>query len=265
MFSSATVATSAIFCCTSRSRGCDDVAVAVGDRDQQRRDRERDQRELPRDHEDHDADPDDREDVLEEEDQPVAEEEADALQVDGRAAHQLAGLVAVVEAEGEPDELRVERRRACPARRAAPACRRSAGGPTSSARVPRRARRRSRRSQRQLAQLVVAERADDAARRAGSRASAAPASRPPARSRRSVDALYGRRKATSRRNVERERGEVAVVHGLRVAGPSLPRRASSAWTSATASATRARFAGAFSQLLAPEGCGSGIATAPSSS
>ena len=52
---------------------------------------------------------DDGEDVLEEEDQPVAEEEADALQVDGRARHQLPGLVAVEVAEREPHELRVER------------------------------------------------------------------------------------------------------------------------------------------------------------
>ena len=51
---------------------------------------------------------DDGEHVLEEEDQPVAEEEADALEVDGRARHQLAGLVAVVEAEREADEVRVE-------------------------------------------------------------------------------------------------------------------------------------------------------------
>ena len=86
------------------------VAVPVRDGDQHRRDRDRDQRELPRDDEDDDADADDREDVLEEEDEAVAEEEADALQVDGRAAHQLAGLMPVVEAEGEPHELRVERR-----------------------------------------------------------------------------------------------------------------------------------------------------------
>ena len=85
-----------------------DVAVPVGDRDQHRRDRQRDQRELPRDDEDDDPDAEDREDVLEEEDQAVAEEEAHALQVDGRAAHQLAGLVAVVEAERETNELRVD-------------------------------------------------------------------------------------------------------------------------------------------------------------
>ena len=51
---------------------------------------------------------DDREHVLEEEDQAVAEEEADALQVDRRARHQLPGLVAVVEAEREAHELRVQ-------------------------------------------------------------------------------------------------------------------------------------------------------------
>ena len=46
--------------------------------------------------------------VLEEEDQPVAEEEADALEIDRRSRHQLPGLVAVVEAEREPNEVRVE-------------------------------------------------------------------------------------------------------------------------------------------------------------
>ena len=40
----------------------------------------------------------------------VAEEEPDALQVDGGPAHELTGLVAVVEAKREPDELRVDRR-----------------------------------------------------------------------------------------------------------------------------------------------------------
>ena len=87
-----------------------DVAVAVRDDHQHGADRQRDERELPREDEDDDADADDREDVLEEEDQAVAEEEPDALQVDRRAAHQLAGLVAVVVAEREPHELRVDRR-----------------------------------------------------------------------------------------------------------------------------------------------------------
>ena len=47
--------------------------------------------------------------MLEEEDQPVAEEEADALEVDRRPRHQLARLVAVVEAEGELHQPLVER------------------------------------------------------------------------------------------------------------------------------------------------------------
>ena len=50
----------------------------------------------------------DGEGVLEEEDEPVAEEEANALEVDGRARHQLAGLMTVVEAEREPHQVRVE-------------------------------------------------------------------------------------------------------------------------------------------------------------
>ena len=47
--------------------------------------------------------------MLEEEDQPVAEEEPHGLQIDGRARHQLPGLVAVEVAEREPQELRVHR------------------------------------------------------------------------------------------------------------------------------------------------------------
>ena len=86
-----------------------DAAVAVGERDHHRRDDEHDERELPRDDEQQHADGDDREHVLEEEDQPVAEEEPDGLEVDGRARHQLAGLLAVEVAEREPDELRVDR------------------------------------------------------------------------------------------------------------------------------------------------------------
>ena len=45
------------------------------------------------------------------EDEPVAEEEAHRLQVDGRARHQLAGLLAVEEAELERLQVRVERLR----------------------------------------------------------------------------------------------------------------------------------------------------------
>ena len=88
--------------------GVRDVAVAVGDRDDHRRDRERDQRQPPLDDEEHGHHRDDGEHVLEEEDQAEAEEEADRLQVDGRPRHQLAGLVAVVEAEREPQQVRVQ-------------------------------------------------------------------------------------------------------------------------------------------------------------
>ena len=72
------------------------------------RDRERDERELPAVEEEHGRDDDDRHDVLGEEDQPVAEEEAHRLEVDRRARHELARLVAVVEAEREPEEVRVQ-------------------------------------------------------------------------------------------------------------------------------------------------------------
>ena len=85
-----------------------DVAVAVRERDEERRHREHDEREPPLEEEEDDAHGDDGEDVLEEEDQAVAEEEPHALQVDRRARHQLAGLVAVVEAEREAHEVRVE-------------------------------------------------------------------------------------------------------------------------------------------------------------
>jgi hypothetical protein len=88
--------------------GMGDVAVAVGDDDDQRRHGSGGQRELPVHDEHHAGDDHDRQHVLEEEDEPVAEEEADGLQVDGRAGHQLARLVAVVEAEREPDELGVQ-------------------------------------------------------------------------------------------------------------------------------------------------------------
>ena len=56
--------------------------VDVGDRDEDRRDRERDQGELPVVDEEDPRDRDDREDVLAEEDEAVAEEEADGLEVD---------------------------------------------------------------------------------------------------------------------------------------------------------------------------------------
>jgi len=61
-----------------------DVAVAIREDDQHGRDRERDQRQLPLEEQQHPGDEDDGEDVLEEEDQAVAEKEPHALEVDGR-------------------------------------------------------------------------------------------------------------------------------------------------------------------------------------
>src|SRR4029079_19633948 len=61
-----------------------DVAVTVGDADEERRDRERDQRQLPVVEEENGGDAEDRDHVLREEDEAVAEEEADRLQVDRR-------------------------------------------------------------------------------------------------------------------------------------------------------------------------------------
>ena len=86
-----------------------EVAVPVGEHDQERHDRERDQCELPLDEEEYDRHGDDDEYVLEEEDQAVAEEEPDPLEVDRRPGHELAGLVGVVEAERQPNEPGVER------------------------------------------------------------------------------------------------------------------------------------------------------------
>ena len=85
-----------------------DVAVAPGDGDQKRRDRQRDQGEAPVDHEQEHGHADDGEHVLDEEDQPVAEEEAHVLEVDRCARHQLAGLVAVEEAVREAQQMPVQ-------------------------------------------------------------------------------------------------------------------------------------------------------------
>ena len=56
----------------------------------------------------HDAREQDRQRVLGEEDQAVAEEEADRLQVDRRPRHQLPGLLAVEEAELERLQVAVD-------------------------------------------------------------------------------------------------------------------------------------------------------------
>ena len=70
--SSATVATSARDCCTSRSTGWE-TAVPIRGKGDHRGDRDGDERELPAVEEEHGGDSDDRHDVLREEDQPVAE------------------------------------------------------------------------------------------------------------------------------------------------------------------------------------------------
>ena len=85
-----------------------DPVVARGGEDDQRRRGEGDQRQDRVDRDHHDGDQGDRQQVLGDEDQPVAEEEADRLQVDGRPRHQLPGLLGVEEAELEPLQVGVE-------------------------------------------------------------------------------------------------------------------------------------------------------------
>ena len=75
------------------------MPVAVGDYDYERHGYQHDQRERRVDDEHGDTGQRDREDRLQDEHEPVAEEEAHGLQVNGRARHQLAGLLAVEEAE----------------------------------------------------------------------------------------------------------------------------------------------------------------------
>ncbi len=84
------------------------MAVAVRHQGDHRRDGERHERQLPAVDEQDERDDDDGDDVLREEDEPVAEEEPHRLEVDRRARHQLPRLAAVVEAEREPEEVRVE-------------------------------------------------------------------------------------------------------------------------------------------------------------
>ena len=77
------------------------------DHERHRRERQRRQRRLEREHRDR-REPD-RQDRLGDEDQAVPEEEADRLQVDGGARHQLPGLLAVEERELERLQGRVQR------------------------------------------------------------------------------------------------------------------------------------------------------------
>ena len=107
-FSSASAVSSAIRCWTSCSAGRETPVVARGGEDDERRRRQRDQRQQRVDRDHHRAGEGDRQQVLGDEDQPVAEEEADRLQVDRRPRHQLPGLLGVEEAELEPLQVRVE-------------------------------------------------------------------------------------------------------------------------------------------------------------
>ena len=68
---------------------------------------ERDQAEPRVDHDHHDARERDREDRLQDEHEPVAEEEAHRLQIDGRARHQLSRLLVVEEAQLQALQLAV--------------------------------------------------------------------------------------------------------------------------------------------------------------
>ena len=84
------------------------LPVAEGDDDDERHRRER-QRRQPRVHGEHrHRGEQDRQRALGDPHEAVAEEEADRLQVDRRARHQLAGLLAVEEAELERLQVRVE-------------------------------------------------------------------------------------------------------------------------------------------------------------
>ena len=84
------------------------AAVALGDDHDERDGHHRDQAELGVDVDHRHAGEHERERGLQDEDEPVAEEEAHGLQIDGRAGHQLAGLLVVEEAELELLEVSVE-------------------------------------------------------------------------------------------------------------------------------------------------------------
>ncbi len=88
-----------------RARG---ASVALGDEHDERRRRHRDQPELGVDEDHRDAGEQQRQHRLQDEHEAVAEEEAHRLQVDGRARHQLAGLLVVEEAELEALQMGVD-------------------------------------------------------------------------------------------------------------------------------------------------------------
>jgi len=83
--------------------------VEAGGREDNERHRQQRQRGQPGLDREHDgAGQQERECVLGQEDQPVAEEEADRLEVDGRPRHQLPGLLRVEEPQLERLEVRVD-------------------------------------------------------------------------------------------------------------------------------------------------------------
>ena len=91
-------------------RGPREPAVAVGDIDDEWHRDQCDRREIGADREHRDRGEHDRERGLEHEDQAVAEEEAHRLQIDGRARHQLAGLLAIEERQLERLQLPEQQR-----------------------------------------------------------------------------------------------------------------------------------------------------------
>jgi hypothetical protein len=88
--------------------GMRDAAVAIRREDDGGGDRERDEREPPVVDEENGRHDDDRHDVLGEEDQPIPEEEAHRLEVGRRPRHELPRLAAVVEAERQAQQMRVD-------------------------------------------------------------------------------------------------------------------------------------------------------------
>ncbi len=89
-------------------RGPRAAPVAVRDPDDERDGAQRDERERRVDDDHRDRGEDDRQRGLGDDHEAVAEEEAHGLQVDGRARHELAGLLAVEEAELEREQVAVD-------------------------------------------------------------------------------------------------------------------------------------------------------------
>ena len=142
MFSSASAVSSAMRCWTSWMAGRARAPVALGDDDDEGHGGDRDQPEAGVDGDHRDAGEQQRERGLQDEHEAVAEEEAHGLQVDGGARHQLAGLLAVEEAELQALQVAVDElaQVVLDAQRDAPGDHAAAGTSAASA------RRRSRRS-----------------------------------------------------------------------------------------------------------------------